>query len=41
MGGVSYPDGYDVLGNWNGKWGLDYLLPEKLDIPGAFFREMQ
>lgn len=36
MGGVSYPDGYDVLGNWNENGVPDYLLPEKLDIPGAF-----
>lgn len=33
---MSYPDGYDVLGNWNENGVPDYLLPEKLDIPGAF-----
>ena len=31
MGGVSYPDGYDVLGNLNENGVPDYLLPEKLD----------
>lgn len=36
MGGVGYPDGYDVLGHWDENGVPDYLLSEKLDIPGAF-----
>lgn len=36
MGGVSYFDGYDVLGNWNENGVFDYLLFEKLDIFGVF-----
>lgn len=36
MGGVGYPDGYDVLGHWDENGIPDYLLSEKLDIPGAF-----
>ena len=36
MGGVSYPDGYDVLGNWNENGVPDYLLPESWIYPVLF-----
>lgn len=38
MGGVIYPDGYDVLGNWDKNGVPDYLLAENQDIPSAFLK---
>lgn len=40
MGGVSYPDGYDVLGNWN-EMGFLIICCLKSWIYPVLFREMQ
>ena len=38
MSGISYPDGYEVLGTWDVDGIPDYLLVEKEEIPAAFLK---
>ena len=38
MSGVSYPDGYDILGEWDATGIPSYLLADKVDIPSAFLK---